>query len=306
MTKTYTWRVPLLLCWDLNAAFFRTALLMPVMCQLLVYLCQVLVQLFTFQTLKIRVPAEAQDQYGDLYSWGRAEFDVLVDPPPLQAAFLKIFSWQGSKFNLDCNTICVCTGMCLGLVQFSSIEILRIHPWSAWLPVQGASQGGWTTGEGQPICSSSVAGSLLFASSNFYCHRFTDNEWIVSFWFCAGFIDQPLPRLQLRHCSEAPDSWGWLLFWIWCSILSMSCVKVIELRSLGWKQDPTVENYYKERWFGTFWIFCRRVLSSLYSMRKFPNVLSKKFLARSICKIKGLASSAVARQNLLRNSAPAS
>ena len=99
---------------------YNNALSMPVMCQLLVYLCQVLVQLFTFQTLKIRVPAEAQDQYGDLYSWGRAEFDVLVDPPPLQAAFLKIFSWQGFKFNLDWNTICVCTGMCLGLVQFSS------------------------------------------------------------------------------------------------------------------------------------------------------------------------------------------
>ena len=57
------------LCWDLNAAFsYNNALSMPVMCQLLVYLCQVLVQLFTFQTLKIRVPAEAQDQYGDLYS----------------------------------------------------------------------------------------------------------------------------------------------------------------------------------------------------------------------------------------------
>ena len=27
--------------------------------------------------------------------------------------------------------------------------------------------------------------------------------------FFVGFVDQPLPRLQLGHCSEAPDSRGY-------------------------------------------------------------------------------------------------
>ena len=56
-------------------------------------------------------------------------------------------------------------------------------------------------------------------------------------------------RLQLlevnyHHC---------LLFWIlisFANIYSCKCnamLQVIELRSLGWKPDPTVENYYKER-----------------------------------------------------------
>ena len=283
MTKTYTWRVPLLLCWDLNAAFFRTALLMPVMCQLLVYLCQVLVQLFTFQTLKIRVPAEAQDQYGDLYSWGRAEFDVLVDPPPLQAAFLKIFSWQGSKFNLDCNTICVCTGMCLGLVQFSSIEILRIHPWSAWLPVQGASQGGWTTGEGQPICSSSVAGSLLFASSNFILSdsqimngllRVSDSVQGLLTNLCQDSSLDIVLRLQILEVGFYFESDAQFLACRvsrWSNYEVLAGSRILQLRIITKKGDT-------ER-FGLFVDVC----SLVYSMRKFPNVLPNKFLARSNC-----------------------
>ena len=35
-------------------------------------------------------------------------------------------------------------------------------------------------------------------------------------------------------------------------------LQVIELRSLGWKKDPTVENYYKERWLLIFISIKRR------------------------------------------------
>ena len=39
----------------------------------------------------------AHVQYGDLYSWGSAESDVLPNPCIVQAALFSIYSWQGAN-----------------------------------------------------------------------------------------------------------------------------------------------------------------------------------------------------------------
>ena len=42
-------------------------------------------------------------------------------------------------------------------------------------------------------------------------------------------------------------------------------LQVIELRSLGWKKDPTVENYYKERWLLIFTLTKRALMTNFSS-----------------------------------------
>ena len=45
-----------------------------------------------------------------------------------------------------------------GLCDSALFEILCVNPRAAWLPVQGAGEGGWPAREEQPLCSQSVAG----------------------------------------------------------------------------------------------------------------------------------------------------
>ena len=45
-----------------------------------------------------------------------------------------------------------------GLCDSAVFEITCFNPCAAWLPVQGAGEGGWPAREEQPLCSQSVAG----------------------------------------------------------------------------------------------------------------------------------------------------